>query len=134
MDNLASAETASENERLKLQIEKYKETNLYTCYCYLFNEDVRNAIMSGMKLCQVHVDKCIKEVRVNCHNVYQSSADVWLDFDSRIIQPEYYNFVLRKTGLTPNQAENTCLLLDRNTYGSSFAAVSDANVVNSEYS
>lgn len=99
----------------------------------LFNEDVRNSIMTGMKLCQVNVDKCISEVRVNCHNVYNHSSDVWLDFNSRIIQPEYYNFVLRKTGLTPNQAENTCLLLDRNTYGSSFAAVSDTNVVNTEY-
>jgi hypothetical protein len=99
----------------------------------LFNEDVRNAIMSGMKLCQINVDKCIKEVRVDCRNVYNQFTDVWLDFNSRIIQPEYYNFVLRKTGLTPNQAENTCLLLDRNTYGESFAAVSDINAVNTEY-
>ncbi len=99
----------------------------------LFNEDVRNGIMSGMRLCQVHIDKCITDVRVNCRNVYNESNDVWLDFNSRIIQPEYYNFVLRKTGLTPNQAENTCLLLDRNTYGPSFAAVSDVNAVNSEY-
>ena len=99
----------------------------------LFNEDVRNSIMGGMKLCQVSVDKCIRDVRIDCHNVYNESNDVWLDFNSRIIQPEYYNFVLRKTGLTPNQAENTCLLLDRNTYGSSFAAVSDTNVVNTEY-
>lgn len=99
----------------------------------LFNEDVRNSIMSGMKVCQAHIDKCITDVRVNCRNVYNETNDVWLDFNSRIIQPEYYNFVLRKTGLTPNQAENTCLLLDRNTYGSSFAAVSDMNAVNTEY-
>lgn len=99
----------------------------------MFNEDVRNAVMGGMKLCQASVDKCITEVRVDCRNVYNESNDVWLDFNSRIIQPEYYNFVLRKTGLTPNQAENTCLLLDRNTYGSSFAAVSDTNKVNTEY-
>lgn len=99
----------------------------------LFNEDVRNSIMNGMKLCQTQVDKCISSVRVDCHNVYAQSSDVWLDFNSRIIQPEYYNFVLRKTGLTPNQAENTCLLLDRNTYGSSFSAVSDTNAVNAEY-
>ena len=99
----------------------------------MFNEDVRNAVMGGMKLCQASVDKCISEVRVDCRNVYNESNDVWLDFNSRIIQPEYYNFVLRKTGLTPNQAENTCLLLDRNTYGSSFAAVSDTNKVNTEY-
>lgn len=100
----------------------------------LFNEDVRNAIMGGMKICQAQIDKCVSDVRVNCRNIYIESNDVWLDFNSRIIQPEYYNFVLRKTGLTPNQAENTCLLLDRNTYGESFAAVSDANAVNSEYS
>ena len=99
----------------------------------LFNADVRNSIMSGMKLCQAQIDKCVREVRVDCRNVYAGTTDVWLDFNSRIIQPEYYNFVLRKTGLTPNQAENTCLLLDRNTYGSSFAAVSDTNVVNNEY-
>ena len=99
----------------------------------LFNEDVRNSIVSGMRLCQANIDRCITDVRVNCRNVYIESNDVWLDFNSRIIQPEYYNFVLRKTGLTPNQAENTCLLLDRNTYGPSFAAVSDMNDVNSEY-
>ena len=99
----------------------------------LFNADVRNSIMGGMRLCQSVIDKCISEVRVNCHNIYAATTDVWLDFNSRVIQPEYYNFVLRKTGLTPNQAENTCLLLDRNTYGESFASVSDANVVNTEY-
>ena len=99
----------------------------------LFNADVRNSIMSGMKLCQPVIDKCIKEVRVNCRNIYLATTDVWLDFNSRVIQPEYYNFVLRKTGLTPNQAENTCLLLDRNTYGTSFASVSDTNAVNTEY-
>ena len=99
----------------------------------LFNADVRNAVMNGMMLCQNVVDKCVREVRIDCHNVYAMSSDVWLDFNSRIIQPEYYNFVLRKTGLTPNQAENTCLLLDRNTYGESFASVSDHNDVNTEY-
>lgn len=99
----------------------------------LFNEDVRNAIMGGMLICQSQIDKCISDVRVNCRNVYLERNDVWLDFNSRIIQPEYYNFVLRKTGLTPNQAENTCLLLDRNTYGSSFASVSDTDAVNAEY-
>lgn len=99
----------------------------------LFNADVRNSIMSGMKLCQSVIDRCIREVRVDCRNIYAATTDVWLDFNSRVIQPEYYNFVLRKTGLTPNQAENTCLLLDRNTYGSSFAAVSDSNAVNNEY-
>jgi len=100
------------------------------------DENVRHGIMNGMMLCQSNIDRCIRSVRVDCRNIYTMSTDVWLDFNSRVIQPEYYNFVLRKTGLTPNQAENTCLLLDRNTYGSSFASVSDANMgnlVNAEY-
>lgn len=99
----------------------------------LYNEDVRNAIFGGMKLCQSQVDKCIAEVRVNCRNVYNEKNDVWLDFNSRVIQPEYYNFVLRKTGLSPNQAENTCLLLDRNTYGAAFSSVSELDDVKAEY-
>ncbi len=99
----------------------------------LFDENVRNSIMTGMRLCQTEIDKCVREVRVDCRNVYNDPNDVWLDFNSRVVQPEYYNFVLRKTGLTPNQAENTCLLLDRNTYGESFAAVSLNDEVNTEY-
>ncbi len=99
----------------------------------LFNEDLRNAIMNGMGLCSIQVDRCVNDVRKNCTSVYASSADVWTDFNSRRIQPEYYNFVLRKTGLTPNQAENTCLLLDRNTFGTSFAAVSNSGSVTTEY-
>ncbi len=99
----------------------------------LFNEDLRNSIINGMGLCASQVDSCIRNVRVDCHPVYDSATDVWLDFNSRIVQPEYYNFVLRKTGLTPNQAENVCGLLDKNTYGSSFTAVSASGNVTSEY-
>ena len=99
----------------------------------LFNEDLRNSIINGMGICSSQVDYCIRNVRVDCRNVYDSSVDVWLDFNSRIVQPEYYNFVLRKTGLTPNQAENVCELLDKNTYGKSFAAVSASGNVTSEY-
>ena len=99
----------------------------------LYNEDVRNSVFTGMRLCQNAVDKCIANVRVNCRNVYNENNDVWLDFNSRVIQPDYYNFVLRKTGLTPYQAENTCLLLDRNTFGSAFTSVSDIDVVRAEY-
>ena len=99
----------------------------------LFNEDLRNSIINGMGICAADIDRCIREVRIDCHNVYNSSVDVWLDFNSRIVQPEYYNFVLRKTGLTPNQAENVCELLDKNTYGKSFAAVSYTDDVTSEY-
>lgn len=99
----------------------------------LFNEDMRNAIMNGMGLCSIQVEKCMTMVRRDCKPVYRSIADVWVDFNSRKIQPEYYNFVLRKTGLTPNQAENTCLLLDVNTFGPSFAAVDNNGGTTSEY-
>ncbi len=90
----------------------------------MFNADLRVSIINGMNLCAPQVDKCINDVTRNCNKVYFSRADVWTDFNSRRVQPEYYNFVLRKTGLTPTQAENTCLLLDSNTYGSSFNRVS----------
>ena len=99
----------------------------------LFNEDLRNSIVNGMNLCATQVEKCIAQVRKNCNFVYRSAADVWIDFNSRKVQPAYYNFVLRKTGLTPNQAENTCLLLDVNTYGSSFDAVANSGTVTAEY-
>ncbi|MDR1337981.1 MAG: hypothetical protein LBJ73_03045 [Rickettsiales bacterium] len=99
----------------------------------LFNEDLRNAIFNGMSLCYIQVEKCVTDVRRDCRNIYNSSSDVWWDFNSRKVQPEYYSFILRRTGLTPNQAENTCLLLDRNTYGSSFNAVAGDNGVTAEY-
>lgn len=99
----------------------------------LFNEDLRNSIVNGMGLCLTQVEHCVTTVRRNCQNVYASSSDVWLDFNARKVQPEYYSFVLRKTGLTPTQAENTCLLLDRNTYGLAFDAVSVSDQVTSEY-
>ena len=99
----------------------------------LFNEELRNSIVNGMGLCLLQVEHCIATVRVNCENVYESSADVWLDFNARKVQPAYYAFVLRQTGLTPTQAQNTCLLLDRNTYGSSFNAVNADDWVNGEY-
>ncbi|MBQ5700283.1 MAG: hypothetical protein IIV74_03245 [Alphaproteobacteria bacterium] len=99
----------------------------------MFNEELRHAIVNGMGLCAVHVEKCVTEVRRDCENVYRSAADVWIDFNSRKVQPEYYSFVLRKTGLTPNQAENTCRLLDKNTYGSSFTAVDNAGRTTEEY-
>lgn len=99
----------------------------------LFNEDLRNSIFNGMGLCSAQVNKCVSEVRQNCQNIYSNSSRVWIDFNARQIQPEYYSFVLRKTGLTPNQAENTCMLLDKNTYGTSFSAVSSAGNVSAEY-
>lgn len=99
----------------------------------LFNEEVRHAVENGMGLCISQVEKCVTDVRRDCANVYRSAADVWIDFNSRKVQPEYYNFVLRKTGLTPNQAENTCRLLDKNTYGASFAAVANDGTTTAEY-
>ncbi len=99
----------------------------------MFDENTRNAIVNGMGLCVPQVDKCIAQVRIDCDNVYRSAADVWIDFNSRRVQPEYYKFVLRKTGLTPNQAETVCALLDKNTYGASFNAVSNNGAVTAEY-
>ena len=99
----------------------------------LFNEEVRHAVENGMGLCISQIEKCVTDVRRDCANVYRSAADVWIDFNSRKVQPEYYNFVLRKTGLTPNQAENTCRLLDKNTYGASFAAVANDGKTTAEY-
>lgn len=99
----------------------------------MFNADLRASIINGMGLCYNQIDKCITDVRRNCSRVYGSRADVWIDFNSRKVQPEYYSFVLRKTGLTPRQAENTCLLLDKNVYGKSFAAVGGETRVTGEY-
>ena len=93
----------------------------------LYDAPVREDVFANMGLCRIQVEKCIADVRVDCENVYETSADVWYDFNLRRVQPQYYDFVLRKTGLTPYQAKNTCLLLDRNTYGHDFTAV-DGNV------
>lgn len=104
----------------------------------MFDKNLRDSIIAGMGLCQSQVDYCIANVRLpkndgtGCIYLYGTARDVWYDFNARRVQPEYYNFVLRRTGLTPAQAENTCLLLDRNTYGASFDAVS-GNWVTSEY-
>lgn len=99
----------------------------------MFNDELRASIVNGMNLCMPTVERCITDVRKDCTNVYRTAADVWTDFNSRKVQPAYYNFVLLKTGLTPHQAENTCKLLDVNTYGSSFNAVSNAGGVTAEY-
>ncbi|MCL2017709.1 MAG: hypothetical protein FWG80_02985 [Alphaproteobacteria bacterium] len=99
----------------------------------LYNADMRHSIMNGMGLCASQVDRCMGMTRKDCNVVYRSASDVWIDFNSRMIQPNYFSFVLRKTGLTPNQAENTCMLIDKNTYGKSFAAVSGNDNVTGEY-
>ena len=83
----------------------------------LYDPDLMQDVINGLNVCAVQVDKCVADVRVNCSNVYATGADVWIDFNSRIVQPEYYNFVLRKTGLTPNQAMAACRALDNNAIG-----------------
>lgn len=104
------------------------EGNLEDGIAGMYDENIRNSIINGMGLCTTIVNKCIANI-----DVYHSASDVWIDFNSRVVQPQYYNFVLRKTGLTPNQAETTCLLLDKNVYGKSFAAVGAQDEVHGEY-
>ncbi|MCQ2562132.1 MAG: hypothetical protein MJ158_00730 [Alphaproteobacteria bacterium] len=96
----------------------------------MFNIDIlKTVVTGGMYLCQAHIDKCIKEVKAeicttdasgkktcSCNNVYTTSSDVWYDFNARVVQLEYYNFVLRMTGLSPDQAEGACLI-----YGTDYA-------------
>jgi hypothetical protein len=111
------------------------ENNLPNGVAGLFNSDMRNSVVNGMNLCGGSVDKCINDAKnVAGKKAYYAKNDVWIDFNSRVIQPQYYSQVLMKTGLTPNQAENTCWLLDKNVYGSSFSAISKANNVTTEYS
>ena len=75
----------------------------------LFNDDYFARVLNGnLKICQNVVDNCLT-IRKNCRYVYRTSRSVWADFRSRVLWPEYYNFVLYKTGLTPNQAKKTCL-------------------------
>lgn len=105
----------------------------------MFDAELRESIFNGMNLCISQVEYCISNVKLpksdnsGCVPMYQSTRDVWLDFNARRVQPAYYAFVLSRTGLTPIQAENTCLLLDRNTYGASFNAVGKLDNTNSEY-
>ena len=89
----------------------------------MYDSNLRNSIISGMGLCKTQVDYCVANI-----GIYNDSTDVWIDFNSRVIQPQYYSFILRKTGLTPNQAENTCWLIDKNVYGKSFAAIGSGTV------
>ncbi len=102
----------------------------------MFDPKIREAIMLGndidrVALCQNVVDKCISDVKTSDGKTtfYKDSKTVWADFNRRVIQPEYYSFVMRETGLTPDQAENTCMLLDKNTYGKSFAGVAGDQVM-----
>ncbi len=77
----------------------------------LFNDEYFSRVLNGsLRICQNVVDKCL-EIREDCKKVYRTYKSVWADFRSRILWPEYYNFVLYKTGLTPNQASKTCTRL-----------------------
>lgn len=99
----------------------------------LFNADMMSSVINGVGICINQVEKCVAEVRRDCKNVYNSNSEVWIDFESRKVQPEYYNFVLRKTGLTPYQAQVTCEMLDKVAYGPSFSAIDAGQNVTNEY-
>ncbi|MDR0449512.1 MAG: hypothetical protein LBG89_03600 [Rickettsiales bacterium] len=110
----------------------------------LFDENMRNSIFNGMNLCQDQVEDCKRNVYAEVRladgsmattltPIYRNNIDVWVDFNARVIQPQYYSFTLGRTGLTPRQAEAVCKLLDRNTFGSSFAAVGINNQITTEY-
>jgi hypothetical protein len=115
-------------------LENCANTNLPSGVATLYNVDMRNSVINGMNLCGPVVDKCVNDaVRLDGVKAYYAKNDVWIDFNSRVIQPQYYVHVMSKTGLTPNQAENTCWLLDKNVYGSAFAAVGGNNNVTTEY-
>jgi hypothetical protein len=96
----------------------------------MFDAEMRNSVINGMNLCGSQVEKCIHESRrIDGKNAYSAKNEVWVDFNSRVIQPAYYAYVLRRTGLTPVQAQNTCLLIDKNVSGSSFGQVADYDVL-----
>ena len=80
----------------------------------LFNDEYFNSVLNGnLHICQSTVDKCLA-VRVNCKNPFKNVHQVWWYFKTHILSPEYYNFVLYKTGLTPNQAQKTCVNIGGN--------------------
>lgn len=99
----------------------------------LYNADMMASVINGVGVCVSQVEKCVRDVRRDCKNVYNSNSEVWIDFESRVVQPEYYNFVLRKTGLTPYQAQMTCAMLDQVAYGPSFSAIDGGQNVTGEY-
>ncbi|MDR0967702.1 MAG: hypothetical protein LBL75_02625 [Rickettsiales bacterium] len=73
----------------------------------LYDPVVRNSVAGG-GICLSQTEKCVAQLP----DVYADGADVWADFYSRVVSPEYFNLVLRNTGLTPNQAEKTCAMLN----------------------
>lgn len=81
----------------------------------LYDADARSDLLLNSGMCSSAINYCITNVMVNGRTVYQDAMDVWYDFNSRVIMPEYYDFVVRATGLSPAQAEYTCLLLDHAT-------------------
>jgi len=93
----------------------------------MFELSMRTAVLSGMELCGDIVERCVMQARtLNDQLAYNQTgrSGVWHDFNSRVIQPAYFSMVMRNNGgLTPNQAERVCLLMDRNVHGGSFAAV-----------
>ncbi|MCL2330929.1 MAG: hypothetical protein FWC61_00070 [Proteobacteria bacterium] len=89
----------------------------------LYDSAMRGEILANANLCRKQTDYCIANVRGRRHQqIYATAADVWMDFNSRVIVPGYYAFVIRQTGLSPNQAEHVCLMLDNNVSGSPSSA------------
>ncbi|MDR2685488.1 MAG: hypothetical protein LBB23_01790 [Rickettsiales bacterium] len=110
----------------------------------MFDENMRTSILNGANYCQEELDACKRMVTARVPKsdgsndfdivqLYHNNVELWVDFNSRVIQPQYYTWTLQRTGLTPRQAEGVCKLLDRNTFGSSFAAVGETNKVTTEY-
>lgn len=89
----------------------------------LFDADARNMVFSAGGICVTQIENCMEQLG----DLYKSPIDVWYDFNQRKIQPEYYNFVLRQTGLTPFQAQETCKRLDNAMYGTSFSAIGNTD-------
>jgi len=95
-------------ERCMGDLQSCVNTNVENGLMGLYNDDYFHSILNGgVRICQHVVDRCLT-VRKDCKNVYRNTKAVWIDFRARILQPSYYNFVLRKTGLTPYQAVRTC--------------------------
>lgn len=106
----------------------------------LYDPKIREAVFYGQEIervaiCQTTIDSCRINVKYPNGKLYfANDSDIWAEFTKRIIQPAYYSLVMGTTGMTPEQAENTCLLLDRNTYGKSYARTTgDADNPDGEY-
>jgi len=95
---------------------------------HMFFSPNRYSILTTAHICSAQVDRCVHEARrLDGQVAYRESSDVWADFNSRVVQPEYFNMVMNRTGLAPNLAERACLLMDRNRGGRPWDEVSRDN-------